>query len=94
MRATGVKRVYQQFVDAWMPQGQEGGYPARVSVSRNVANDRQVITILELDMTLTGFEARRAALTCPDAPDRLREIVATTELVGINEEVFDGTAGQ
>jgi hypothetical protein len=48
MRATGVKRGDEQFVDAWMPQGQEGGYPARVSVSRNVANDRQVITILEL----------------------------------------------
>jgi hypothetical protein len=77
-------------MDAWMPQGQEGEYPARVSVSRNVAHDRQVITILELDMGMAEFEASRAALTRPDALDRLKEIVATTELMGTYEEVFDG----
>lgn len=82
--------TYEQFMDAWMPQGRKGEYPARASVSRNVANDRQVITILELDMTMAEFEAGRGALTRPDALARLSEIVATTELMGTYEEVFDG----
>jgi hypothetical protein len=73
---------YEQFVDAWMPQDLDGEYAARVSVSRNVADDRQVITILELDMSMTEFETRRATLTRPDALERLGEIVATTELAG------------
>lgn len=81
---------YEQFVDAWMPQDLDGEYSARVSVSRNVADDRQVITILELDMSMTEFEARRATLTRPDALERLGEIVATTELAGTYEEVFNG----
>jgi len=73
-----------------MPQDLDGEYSARVSVSRNVADDRQVITILELDMSMTEFEARRATLTRPDALERLDEIVATTELAGTYEEVFNG----
>lgn len=32
---------------------------ARVSVLRNAANERQVITILELDMSMAEFEATR-----------------------------------
>jgi hypothetical protein len=79
--------TYEQFVDAWMPPDPGGEYPARVSVSRNVANDRQVITILELDMPVAEFEAGQAALTRPDALERLGEIVATTELAGLYEEV-------
>jgi hypothetical protein len=49
-----------------------------------------VIAILELDMSLAEFEAKRAGLTRPDALERLREIVATTELAGTYEEVFGG----
>jgi hypothetical protein len=50
---------YEQFTDAWAPPSDEA-YPATVRVARNLANDRQVMTILELDMSMTEFEAVRA----------------------------------
>ena len=81
--------TYEQFKEAWVPEDVDG-YPAKVSVSRNVADDRQVITVLELDMSLTEFEDKRTALTRPDALERLAEIVETTELEGLYEEVFNG----
>ncbi|MFD1536340.1 hypothetical protein [Nonomuraea guangzhouensis] len=81
--------TYEQFKEAWVPEDVDG-YPARVSVSRNVADDRQVITVLELDMSLAEFEDKRTALTRPDALERLAEIVETTELEGLYEEVFNG----
>ncbi|PZG17237.1 hypothetical protein [Nonomuraea aridisoli] len=49
----------------------DGSYPANARIARHVADDRQVITILELDMSLAEFEDRRAALTRPDALQRL-----------------------
>ena len=79
--------TYEQFKDAWVP-GDVGGYPAKVSVARNVSADRQVITVLELDMSLAEFEEKRAALTRSDALERLAEIVETTELEGLYEDVF------
>lgn len=51
--------TYEQCRDAWMPERVEGRYPARTSVGRNVSNDRQVITILELDVPTDEFAARR-----------------------------------
>ncbi|MCA2229389.1 hypothetical protein [Nonomuraea aurantiaca] len=80
--------TYDQFKEAWVPE-ETDGYPAKVSVSRNVADDRQVITVLELDMSLAEFEDKRAALTRPDALERLAEIVETTDLQGLYEDVFD-----
>ncbi|MGI8722424.1 MAG: hypothetical protein ACR2JG_09380 [Geodermatophilaceae bacterium] len=80
--------TYEQFRDAWMPEGVEGHYAARTSVGRNVSNDRQVITILELDVAAEDFAAVAGSLTRPDAPGRLDEIVATTELEGVYEDVF------
>jgi len=66
----------------------EGRYPARASVGRNVSNDRQVITILELDVAAEEFAAVAGSLTRPDAVARLEEIVAATELQGVWEDVF------
>lgn len=80
--------TYEQFRDAWMPERVEGHYPARTSVGRNVSNDRQVITILELDVAAEDFAAVAGSLTRPDAPGRLADIVATTELEGVYEDVF------
>lgn len=82
--------TYEQFRDAWRPA--EAGHPARTSVGRNVTNERQVITILELDLPLTEFEAIAGSLTRPDARDRLEEIVESTELAGVYEEVFSPDA--
>ncbi len=80
--------TYEQFRDAWVPEGIAGGYPARTSVGRNVANDRQVITILELDVSIEEFGTIADSLTRPDARERLGEIVETTELEGVYHEVF------
>jgi hypothetical protein len=80
--------TYEQFRDAWLPERVEGRYPARTSVGRNVSNDRQVITILELDVAADEFAAVAGSLTRPDAAARLEEIVATTELAGVWEDVF------
>lgn len=84
--------TYEQFEDAWVPEGMEAAYPARVRVARNVANDRQVITIIELDVLAAEFKAASASLTRPDAIQRLAEIVDTTELEGVYEDVFDETS--
>jgi hypothetical protein len=81
--------TYEQFLQAWLPQDLDGGYPAKVSVARDVADERRVITILELDMSMAEFEEKRAALTRPDSLDRLAEIVDTTELQGLYEDVFE-----
>lgn len=80
--------TYEEFRDAWMPGRVGGHYPARTSIGRSVADDRQVITILELDMTADDFADAAASLTRPDAPERLEEIVASTQLEGVYEEVL------
>jgi hypothetical protein len=83
---------YEQFTDAWVPEGMQGSYPVTASVSRNTANDRQVITILEVDASPQEFASMSASLARPDALDRLSEIVATTELEGVFEEVVDSAS--
>jgi hypothetical protein len=84
--------TYEQFKDAWVPEQTAGDYPATVRIARNVANDRQVITILELDVPVSEFESASAALTRPDALQRLDEIVQATDLEGLYEDVFDETS--
>lgn len=84
--------TYEQFKDAWVPGRVDADYPARASVGRNVSNDRQVITILELEMSVEEFGAIAASLTRPDALERLGEIVETTELEGLYEDVFELTS--
>jgi hypothetical protein len=81
--------TYQEFKDAWLPEGLIGSYPATARVARSVADDRQVITIIELDVPPSEFRAASAALTRPDALARLAEIVETTELEGVYEDIFD-----
>ena len=81
--------TYQEFKDAWLPEGLVGAYPATARVARNTGNDRQVITIIEVDVPPSEFGAASAALVRPDALARLAEIVETTELEGVYEDVFD-----
>ncbi len=81
--------TYEQFKEAWVPEGLKGDYPAKVRVARNLANDRQVITILELDVSASEFKAASASLTRPDALERLGEIVETTQLEDLYEDIFD-----
>lgn len=81
--------TYQEFKDAWLPEGLVGSYPATVRVARNVADDRQVVTIIELDVPPSEFRSASAALTRPDALVRLAGIVETTQLEGVYEDIFD-----
>ena len=81
--------TYQQFREAWVPQGLSGRYPATVRVARNIANDRQVITIIELDVPAAEFRSASAALTRPDALARLAEIIETTQLEGVYQDIYD-----
>jgi hypothetical protein len=78
----------EQFLAAWTPED-VAGYPVRLSVGRGLADDRQVVmTILEFDGTAAEI---RSTLFRPDALDRLREVVESTEVEGLFDEVF--TAG-
>lgn len=83
---------YDDFKDAWMPQDIGEDYPVTMSVSRNASNDRQVITILELDASPAEFAAVVPSLTRHDAVQRLRDIVETTDLEGVYEELFNSTS--
>jgi hypothetical protein len=80
---------YEQFLAAWAPEGGGGAYPASVSVSRSATDDRQVITILELDISVGQFSSVAGSLTRSDALDRLTEVVESTQLEGLYEQVFD-----
>lgn len=81
--------TYDQFARAWLPVGIDGDYPAKTRVARNVANDRQVIAIIELDIPASDFKTAGASLMRPDAGDRLGEIVESTQLQGVYEDVLD-----
>jgi hypothetical protein len=72
-----------------VPEGLTGRYPATARVARNLANERQVITIIELDIPAAEFKAASAALTRADALARLAGIVETTQLEGVYEDIFD-----
>lgn len=83
---------YHQFKDAWLPEGLQGSYPAKARVARSVANHRQVITIIELDIPTAELNTAFASLTHPDSRPRLEKIVESTELQGVYEDVFDETS--
>lgn len=80
---------YEEFIDAWVPEEFAVDYPATFSVSRNAADERQVLTILELDIGPAQFNQVVYSLTRPDALPRLTELVASTELEGIFEHLVD-----
>jgi hypothetical protein len=80
---------YEQFKRVWVPEGLSGSHPVTVRVARNVANDRQVITIIELDVPAAEVRAASSSLTLADALARLAEIVESTELEGVYEDIFD-----
>lgn len=84
--------TYEQFKDAWLPEGLQGSYPTTARVARNLADDRQVITIIELDVPAAEFTTASASLTHPDSLRRLERIVESTQLQAVYEDVFDETS--
>ena len=79
----------EQFKDAWLPEGLHDRYPTTARVARSLSDDRQVITIIELDVPAAEFQAAVASLTRPDAIQRLSAIVESTQLEGVFEDIFD-----
>lgn len=83
---------FEQFKDAWVPERDADPYPARASIGRSLADDRQVLTIIELDVAPEEFPAVSATLTRPDAVDRIAELVESTQLEGVYEQVLDDSS--
>lgn len=81
--------TYEQFKDAWLPEGLGDRYPTTARVARNVADDRQVITIIELNVSAAEFKTASGSLTHPDSLQRLEKIVESTQLQAVYEDVFD-----
>ncbi len=81
--------TYEQFKAAWVPEPGDGDYPAVASVSRNPECLQQVMTIIEVDASLEEFATIRASLARPDAAMQLDQIVQSTQLEGVFEEVFN-----
>jgi hypothetical protein len=78
-----------EFIQAWLPPGlTTDSYPSRVSISHNLTDQRQIISIFEVDTTPQDFPQVVASLVHPDSAARLAEIVESTQL----EAVFGDTA--
>lgn len=86
---TGV--TYEEFRAAWVPEN-AGPYPHRVSVGRDLTDDRRIITIIELDIEPDELPAILPTLFRPDALGRIGELVVSTELEGVYEQVMDEPA--
>jgi hypothetical protein len=78
---------YEEFKDAWVPEA--GPYPARASIGRHLADDRKVLTVVELDIAPEEFASVAPTLFRPDAAGRIAELVESTELEGVYEQVID-----
>ena len=79
----------QQFIQAWMPPGMTpDSYPSAVSVSHNLTDDRQIISIVEVDVAAKDLPGVLAYLVHPDSADRLDEVIESTQL----EAVFEDTS--
>lgn len=79
----------EQFIDAWMPPGLTvESYPARVTISHSLADQRQIISIFEADVPGEHFAEALPALVHPDSAQRLSKIVESTQL----ETVYEDTA--
>lgn len=83
---------YEQFKDAWVPVRNAGAYPARASIGRDLADDRKVLTIVELNISPEQFPLIAPTLFRADAAERIAELVASTELEGVYEHLMDDSA--
>lgn len=79
----------EQFIDAWMPPGLTvESYPACVTISHSLADERQIISIFEVDVPGEHFVSALPALVHPDSARRLSKIVESTQL----EAAYEDTA--
>ncbi|QFU91941.1 hypothetical protein [Amycolatopsis sp. YIM 10] len=79
----------EEFIRAWLPPGRTmDSYPSGVTISHNLTDERQIISIFEVDCTPEEFPGLLASLVHPDSAARLAEVVESTQL----EAVFEDTA--
>ncbi|PZS36477.1 MAG: hypothetical protein DLM59_01165 [Pseudonocardiales bacterium] len=79
----------EQFIQAWLPQGLVAdSYPSAVTVSHGITDDRQIISIFEVDAAAQDLPDVLASLVHPDSTNRLAEVVESTQL----EAVFEDTS--
>jgi hypothetical protein len=79
----------EDFIRAWLPPRPDYGLlPRRVCISHNINDQRQIISIFEVDSTPQDFPELLASLVHPDSAARLGEIVESTQF----EAVFEDTA--
>ena len=93
LRATYVRTLKpgvtdEQFIDSWMPPGLTlDSYPARVTISHSLTEERQIISTFELDMPADRLADALPTLVHPDSAQRLAEIVESTQLEAVYEDV-------
>lgn len=93
LRATYVRTLKpgvtdEQFIDAWMPPGLTlDSYPARVTISHSLTEERQIISTFELDMPADRLAVALPTLVHPDSAQRLAEVVESTQLEAVYEDV-------
>ena len=77
----------EQFIEAWMPPGTTlDTYPARVSISHSLADERQVISVFEVDVPAGRLADALPGLVHPDSAQRLSDVVESTQLEAVYEE--------
>lgn len=77
----------EQFVQAWMPPGLTADtYPSAVTVSHNITDGRQIVSIFEIDSTAQDFPDVLATLVHPDSTNRLAEVIESTQLEAVYED--------
>jgi hypothetical protein len=99
LRATYVRTLKPgvteaQFIAAWLPPGLTlDSYPARVTISRSLTEERQIISTFELDLPAGRLAEALPTLVHPDSARRLAEVVESTQLEAVYEDVTTfGTA--
>ena len=79
-------KTIDDYIEAWLP---EGGEPdgVRTTISRSTTNERQILTVLEVDVSAEEYGDLATSLVKPNAWERLSEVVESTELETVFEQV-------
>ncbi|MCU1407394.1 MAG: hypothetical protein JWQ43_3697 [Glaciihabitans sp.] len=91
-------KTIEDYLDAWVPDDADKLEGVRTSISQSTTNERQILTIIEVDASTEEYGDIAPKLVKPDAWDRLAEVVESTELETVFAETDSpsrfGQAGQ
>jgi hypothetical protein len=77
----------EDYLAAWVPEDADKLSGVRTTISRSTTDERQVLTVLEIDATVEEYGELAPSLVKADAWDRLSDLVESTEV----ETVFEDT---